>query len=299
MRFWQYYDFSVAGGTEDDPFGDFVLEAAQVALSTDNGATWKDLYVVGDEFSSGWEEVEVDLTKFLGSVVRLRFNYQLFAFNSSPRLGWLLDDIAVEMTTLPESSLTVTNNLSQASFTLRGSVTVTGEGLSMRTNLPPGQYVITWGPIPFRDTPRPQTNTLVMGVPLTVRGDYGFVDANANGISDAWEVQFFGAARNGYSGLEDSDSDRVLDRDEWQTGTVPTDPTSRLVLGAPEVLSDGRVRFQWPTVSGYEYRLETSNDLLHWLPASEVARGRGDPIRVTLPALDPRMSFFFRIAVTP
>ena len=299
LRFWQYYDFSASGGTEDDPFGDFVLEAAQVALSTDNGATWKDLYVVADEFSSGWEEVEVDLTKFLGSVIRLRFNYQLFSFNPAPRLGWLLDDIAVEMTTLPEGTLTVTNNLAQASFVLTGPVTVSGEGLTLRTNIPPGQYVVTWQPVPFHETPAPQTNTLVMGVPLTVRGDYRFVDANGNGISDAWEIRFFGSVRAGYSGGEDTDGDGVTDGVEWQMGTVPTDPLSRLMLGAPEVLSDGRVRFQWPTTPGHEYRFETSNDLFQWLPASGVTRGAGSPLGVTLPALDPRMPFFFRLVVIP
>lgn len=299
LRFWQYYDFSVSGGTEDDPFGDFVLEAAQVALSTDNGATWKDLYVAADEFSAGWEEVEVDLAKFLGSVIRLRFNYQLFSFNPAPRLGWLLDDIAVEMTTLPEGTLTVTNNLAQASFILNGPVTATGEGLTLRTNLPPGQYVVTWQPVPFYETPAPQTNTLVMGVPLTVRGDYRFGDANANGISDAWEIRYLGSVRPGYSGAEDADGDSVPDGVEWQMGTVPTDPLSRLVLREPEVLSDGRVRFQWPTVPGREYRFETSNDLFLWLPASGVTRGTGSPLGVTLPALDPRMPFFFRLLVIP
>ncbi len=299
LRFWQFYDFSVSGGTEDDPFGDFVLEAAQVAVSTDNGATWKDLYLVDGEVSPGWEEVEVDLTKFLGSVVRLRFNYQLFSFNPAPRLGWLLDDIAVEMTTLPEGAVTVVNNLAQASFALRGPVTVLGEGLTLTTNLPPGLYVVTWQPVPFHETPFPQTNTLTMGVPLVVRGDYRIADSNGNGIGDAWETRYFGAVRVGYSGREDTDGDGVPDGVEWQMGTVPTDPSSRLVLGAPEVLSDGRVRFQWPTVAGLEYRFETSSDLTRWLPASGVARGTGAPLGVTLPALDPRIPFFFRILVIP
>jgi len=241
----------------------------------------------------------VDLTKFLGSVVRLRFNYQLFSFNPAPRLGWLLDDIAVEMTTLPEGTMTVANNLSQASFTLRGPVTVLGEGLTLTTNIPPGQYVVTWQPVPFHETPPPQTNNLVMGVPLVVRGDYRIADANGNGISDTWETRYFGAVRAGYSGREDADGDGVPDGVEWQMGTVPTDPSSRLVLGAPEVLSDGRVRFQWPTVAGHEYRFETSSDLTRWLPASGVARGTGAPLGVTLPALDPRVPFFFRILVIP
>lgn len=299
LRFWQYYDFSVSGGWEDDPFGDFVLELAQVALSTDNGATWRDLYAVTDEFSFEWEEVEVDLSRYLGSVIRLRFNYQLFAFVASPRLGWLLDDIAVEMTTLPESTLTVTNNLAQAEFLISGPVDVNGVGLSLRTNIPPGDYVVTWQPVAHYVTPPPQTHTLVMSTPLTVAGHYTFPDANANGISDAWETQYFGQVLPGYTGEEDTDGDGVSDLREWQTGTHPVEAGSRFWLDPPVQLPDGRLRFEWDTVAGYEYRLETSNDLVEWLPAAAPTRATGDPLSATIPRLDPRLPFFFRIVVIP
>lgn len=299
LRFWQYYDFSVAGGSEEDPFGDFVLEAAQVALSTDNGATWKDLYFVDGEVSADWEEVEVDLTKYLGSVVRLRFNYQLFAFNPSPRLGWLLDDIAIEMNSVPESALSVSNNLMQASFVLTGPATVTGEGMTLRTNVPPGEYVITWQPVPHYTTPAPQTNVLSIGTPLTFTGRYTFADANANAISDAWETQHFGTVTPGYTGQADADGDGVSDAVEWQTGTNPVEATSRLVLEEPTQLLDGRLRFEWNTATGREYAFETSNDLETWLPAAARVRATGAPLSVTLPALDPRLPFFFRVLVTP
>ena len=299
LRFWQYYDFSVAGGSEEDPFGDFVLEAAQVALSTDNGATWKDLYLVDGEVSADWEEVEVDLTKYLGSVVRLRFNYQLFAFNLSPRLGWLLDDIAIEMNSVPESALSVSNNLVQASFVLTGPTTVTGEGMTLRTNVPPGEYVITWQPVPHYTTPAPQTNVLAVGTPLTFTGRYTFSDANSNLISDAWETQHFGTVTPGYTGQADTDGDGVSDAVEWQTGTNPVEATSRLVLEEPSQMLDGRLRFEWNTATGREYAFETSNDLETWLPAATPVRATGTPLSVTLPALDPRLPFFFRVLVTP
>ncbi|HAB16482.1 MAG TPA: hypothetical protein DCE44_08535, partial [Verrucomicrobiales bacterium] len=299
LRFWQYYDFSVTGGGEDDPFGDFVLEAAQVALSTDNGATWKDLYAVTDEVSGDWEEVEVDLTKYVGSVIRLRFNYQLFAFTPGPRLGWLLDDIAVELNTVPESALTISNNLAQAAFTLTGPTTVVGEGLLLRTNVPPGEYIVTWQPVPHYVTPVAQTNTLTANASVTLTGRYTFPDVNANNISDAWESQYFGSVNPNFTGAGDTDRDGVTDAAEWQAGTDPNLATSRLRLESPTILSDGRLRFQWETVAGRQYQFETSNDLEEWVPADAAVRATGAPLIVTLPLLDPRIPFFFRVVVTP
>jgi hypothetical protein len=299
LRFSQYYDFSVSGGSEEDPFGDFVLEGAQVALSTDNGATWRALYAVMDEFSFDWEEVEVDLTKYVGSVIRLRFNYQLFAFTPSPRLGWLLDDIAIEMTTVPESSLSVSNNLAQASFVISGPATISGAGLTLQTNVPPGEYVVTWQSVPFYQTPLAQTNTLTLGATATFSGRYTFPDANGNQLSDLWETQYFGAVTPGYQGTTDADGDGLSDATEWQAGTSPVDATSRLRLEDPKLLPDGRLRFTWSTTPGREYRFETSNDLENWLPAASPARATGEPMSTTLPALDPRLPFFFRLRVTP
>jgi len=299
LRFWQYYDFSVSGGSEDDPFGDFVLEAAQIAVTANDGATWTDVYAVGDEFSLGWEEVEVDLSRFLGSVIRVRFNYQMFAFTPGPRLGWLLDDVSVNLNVVPETLVTVTNNLAQASFEISGPAVAHGAGLSFRTNLPPGAYVITWQPVPHYFTPASQTNVLGPSGPLHFKGAYTFPDANANDLSDLWETDYFGGAASGFTGEDDSDHDGVTDRGEWVSGTDPQDIADVLRLGLPEVLSNGTLRITWPTKSGRQYLLEAANAVGGWSPVGVPARGTGEPIRISLPALDPRLPYYFRVLVTP
>ena len=299
LRFWQYYDFSQTGGSEDDPFGDFVLEAAQIAVTKDDGATWQDVYAVGDEFSAGWEEVEVDLSKFLGSVIRIRFNYQLFAFTPGPRMGWMFDDVGVELNLVPDTLVTVSNNLAQAAFVLTGPVTASGFGTQFQTNLPPGTYGITWQPVPFHDTPASQSGTLGTSGPLTFTGRYTFPDVNGNGISDLWETAYFGGVTPGFTGEGDADADGSSDRTEWAAGTNPRDAAEVLRLSTPESLPNGTFQFQWPTRPGHQYSLEVSNPLDRWAPVGVPARGTGEPMNVTLPALDPRLPYFFRVVVTP
>ncbi len=305
LTFWQNYDFTAAAGGdggEDDPFGDYVLEAAQVALTTDNGGTWKDLYTASDETSGGWEKVEVDLTRFVGKVVRFRFNYQLFSFTASDRLGWMIDDLHVGLDTVASTEVVVTNNLSQAAFTLTGPTNrvVEGTGTLFRTNVPPGIYVVAWKPVPFYTTPATRTNVLGDSTnALTFAGTYTFTDVNKNGISDAWEQQFFGAVAPGYTGLVDSDGDGARDIEEWRAGTSPKDAASRLRVSLPETLPNGTVRFTWDTSAGRLYALETSNDLLAWVRVSDLTRATGGPLSATLPALDPRLPYFFRVVVTP
>jgi len=302
LRFWQNYDFSVSGGDEDDPFGDFVLEAAQVALSSDNGATWQDLYAVTDELSFDWEEVEVDLSKFVGQVVRFRFNYQLFAFTPGARLGWMLDDISVTLNAVAPTSLLVTNNLAQAAFVLTGPAgrTVTGAGQSFRTNVPPGEWRITWQNVPYYTTPSPRTNVLGGATNVLVfTGNYRFPDVNRNSLSDFWEKAHFGSVVTGFTGRGDADSDGMSDADEWRSGTDPTDPASRFAVKTPETLPNGTVRLTWPATSGWLYWLETSNDLRTWVRVSDPVRAEEETLAATLPALDPRLPYFFRVVAVP
>jgi hypothetical protein len=302
LRFWQNYDFtSSSAGGGDDTFGDFLVEAGQVALSTDNGASWNDLYTVQNDLSDGWEQVEVDVTQFVGKVVRFRFNYQLFSFNPVARLGWLLDDFNVQLNTVASTSLVVSNNLAQASFILHGptNLVVNGAGLVFRTNVPSGTYSIEWKPVPYFITPAPMTNTLGASTnALVFTGTYTFPDKNGNGISDLWETAFFGSVNPLYTGRGDTDGDGVSDLAEFIAGTSPKDSSSVFRLKDPQTLPNGTVRLEWNTVPGRSYRLEVSTNFKLWQPVTDNLTGTGSAQSTTLPALDPHLPYFFRVWVS-
>lgn len=301
LKFWHNYDFQDVGtgGEDDGGFGDIHIEAAQIALSTNNGGTWNDIYSNQDETSLGWEEIRVDISKYVGQVVRFRFNYQMFSFNTADRLGWLIDDVAVEMNAVAETVIRVTNNLAGARFVISGSNNVAGEGREFRTNVATGPYVIAWLPVPYYVTPPSQTNVLTTNGPLVFVGTYTFPDANQNGISDLWEQQYFGRVDAIHPATTDTDGDGATDFGEFLAGTDPVRPESVLNIIGPLVQPNRTVHFEWWGVVGKEYRLEISNDLEHWVTGSDAIRGRGDTAVVSLPTLDVRLVYYFRLRVTP
>jgi hypothetical protein len=137
------------------------------------------------------------------------------------------------------------------------------------------------------------------GTNLTVvRGTFGFADANANGISDPWETRHFGGLLT-TPATGDRDGDGASERMEFQAGTDPTDRASALVLKTPRERPNRTVEIEWTTTTGREYVLEVSTDLELWQAFSQPARGDGENMIVTLPALDPRLTYLFRVRVTP
>jgi hypothetical protein len=300
LTFWHQFDFSTPDDGSDDEFGDLNIEAAQVALSTDNGATWRPLYANEDELTDGWVQESIDISQFVGQVVRFRFNYQMFSFTSRDRLGWLIDDVGVEMTSVGETGLSVSNNLAQARFVVAsGTNSWVGEGTAWKTNLPSGNYTISWAPVRFYQAPAPQSFTIGASTNLTaVRGTYGFADSNSNGLSDTWETRYFAGLLT-TDPNRDFDGDGASDRMEFLAGTDPTNRVSVLTLSSPNELPNRTVEVEWPTTEGREYLLELSTDLKVWQPFSLPARGDGETMTVTLPALDPRLTYLFRVRVQP
>lgn len=300
LTFWHQFDFSPPDDGSGDEFGDLNIEAAQVGLSTDNGATWRPLYANEEESTDGWVQESIDISQFVGQVVRFRFNYQLFSFTSRDRLGWLVDDVGVEMTSVAETGLAVTNNLAQARFVVAsGTNSWVGEGTSWKTNLPSGNYTISWAPVRFYQAPAPQAFAIGASTNRTViRGTYGFADTNTNGLSDTWETRYFAGLLN-TDPSRDFDSDGASDRMEFLAGTDPTTRASVLSLSLPAELPNRTVELKWPTTEGREYVLELSTDLKLWQPFAPPARGDGETMTVTLPALDPRLTYLFRVRVQP
>jgi hypothetical protein len=300
LKFWQYYDFTASDEGGEDDFGDFTIEIAQVAVSLDGGNSWRALYSNPEEQSDGWEEVSLDLSPFLGNVVRFRFNYQMFSFNGSERPGWFIDDVSVEMQSVAETGLVVSNSLAQARFTVvSGTNQWTGQGTVWRTNLNAGSYDISWNPVPWHVTPQPQTFVIGSSTNLTaVTGRYGVVDSNTNGIPDPWERHFFDGALLSPE-TRDADGDGADELREFMSGTDPRDADSVFTVELPVELPNRTVRVGWLALPEREYVLEVSTDLVTWTGLSESIRGTGERVEMTLPALDPRLAYLFRVRVWP
>jgi hypothetical protein len=132
LRFWQNYDFLSVG--------DFEFQLAAVAIITNIFYSPVVLYQYGEDYSGGWEEFEIDLTPYLGNAVYLVWYHFLFSIDTAPRLGWLVDDIAITTETIVPGAIQITNNLWQSIFALAGPSGRTGTGRwTAITNAAPGQ----------------------------------------------------------------------------------------------------------------------------------------------------------------
>ena len=292
LRFWHTYDFT--------PLSDMdIYEVGEVHVSTNGGNGWIPLAQFS-ETSAGWQEEEIDLTPYLGHVVRLGWYYGLFSLDTVARPGWLIDDVSVTVTNVPTGTVVVTNNLFQASFTLSGPVSRTGQGVSLLlTNAPLGEYTVTFGPVAFYNTPAAQTNTLDSTNTLVLSGQYTFADANSNGLSDAWELLFFGSVAPGRTPMTDTDRDGVPDLAEFMAGTDPTNATSFLSLLKPVSLSNHAVRLFWPAAVGHGYRVLGSTNAANWDPLTDWIRASVTNTSTTVSGLTNSSSYWFKLEVRP
>jgi len=145
LEFWHCYDF-----TDESS----IYETGEVYCTTNNGASWKLLRTFGDAVFD-WERAEIDLTPYLGRVVRIGFYYQFFTIDDKPFPGWLIDDVSISVSTAAAQfffkSMAITNGQAQLTFVApSGSYVIEGS-----TNL------VNWTPL--------QTNT-------GTSGDATFID---------------------------------------------------------------------------------------------------------------------------
>lgn len=296
LRFWHSYDFS-----EKSQFD--VFEGGEVLIFTNRLSEPIPLGSFNQgEVSAGWEEAVFDLTPYLGKVVSLAWHYVLMAFDfetSYSRPGWMVDDVSIVTTNQTRGGIVVSNNLSQATFTITGVINVSGAGRSYQlTNAPPGEYQIVWQTVPFYTTPAPQTNRLEGSNLVFFQGQYTIIDQNRNLIPDAWEQNYFGKVYPNPDIQADYDGDRFTDLAEFIAGTNPTNALSYLELPALIMQLNHTLRFDWKVSPGRAYRLQSSSNLLDWMPVSEWIMTAQTNATLILPPLNASENSF-RLEVRP
>ena len=292
LTFWHNYDFfyesefKIGEGGELQIYTNSLAQPITLATYTD--------------FTSGWEQVRIDLTPYLGNVVQFVWGYILidfsFEFYSYP--GWLIDDVSVTVENVVRGNLSVTNNIADASFTLSGPMEVDASGRSyINPNAPVGTYTCTFHPVPHYITPEPQNGLLSANSALTFQGQYTFVDSNSNSMPDSWEQENFGEISPARDLNTDTDQDGASDHAEWIAGTSPVTEASRLILAEVTILSNNRVQLTWPSVPGKSYRLLGSPNARVWEP--QAADLRADSEQASLIISQPAAAaiYFYKIEV--
>ena len=287
LRFKHNYDF-----TERSEFD--IWETGQLIIVLPGTGGYEVLGEYGFDLSGGWIDEEYDLTPYVGKVVYFVWLYQVLSMEAAPRPGWLVDDVSVQVQTLAPGSIVISNNLWQASYVLSGKQFVRGNGVQQTlTNLPPGNYTITYNPVSYYATPQPITRTLASGGQLQFTGVYTLIDSNSNGISDEWENQYFGGDVSQPT-QTDSDGDGMTDYSEFVAGTDPLNPPPAVDLDlAP--LQSGISRLEWRAVPGKQYRIQYSTNLTEWKPYSDFVTATMSTMSFDLPTPTSGGNAWFRV----
>ena len=301
LNFWHACNFST------DPSFGVPFEDGIVYISTNSAtppgnlpAAWD--YV--DTVTSGWEQADpsVDLTPWVGRTIQVVFYYEGVVFDRV--YGWTIDDISITGVTAG-GNITITKNLGQGNWSLSslssiGLVPVQSDITPSATvsNLAAGPYVVQFGDVPYYQTPNSQTNTLTAGGTLNFTGNYTFIDANHNGISDAWEQDYFGAVSTNRTQSTDTDHDGMTDYAEFIAGTNPTNAASRFYFNGESVQSNRLVQMTWTAVTNRLYQVNISSNLASWQPVTPWLQASNNST-MNYTATNAPGSSFYRVQVRP
>jgi hypothetical protein len=96
----------------------------------------------------------------------------------------------------------------------------------------------------------------------TVGGLEVFGDQDGDGLSDGWEIHYFGRTNAGNGNpYDDWDLDTFINLHEERAGTDPTRAASLLVVAHVLQLADGQLVVAWPGAEGITYTLMSTTDL--------------------------------------
>lgn len=140
--------------------------------------------------------------------------------------------------------------------------------------------------------------TLNMTV-LNVNND-NFGSYAADGLDDAWQVQYFGLNSPNADPTVDADHDSQNNLFEYTTGTLPTDPNSRffitiaLVTGQP---GQKNLNF-YPTASGRTYTAQFSPDLINWQTLTSLTSRDNGTVRTVTDLNATGTRKFYRVLIS-
>jgi len=117
--------------------------------------------------------------------------------------------------------------------------------------------------------PLTETRTVTLGGAVRLITDSGYgvesyamesvtlapVDGDSNGMADAWERTFAGAAGS-LDPAADLDGDTMSNLNEYRCGTLPNDAASVLKMVAVRPLADGKMQVSWASVAGRTYAVQ-------------------------------------------
>ena len=296
LTFWDNYNLTSG------------LEVGELGVSTNSStppASIPTLVSFTGDASGGWQQETVDLSAFAGKTIQVVWYYAGFSIFGILN-GWLIDDVSITGIAAG-GNVSITKNLGQGTWSLSslssiGLVPVqSGVAPSVTiSNLAAGPYAVEFGDVPYYQTPADQTNTLTAGGTVNFTGNYSFIDVNHNGISDAWEMDYFGSVTTNRTQFTDSDGSGMSDYGKFIAGLNPTNAASKFVFLSVTVQSNRFVQMQWAAIPGRLYQLESSTNFTGWTPLTDWLQASGSPMSYTATNFDfSRYVHMFRVQVRP
>jgi len=289
LTFWDSFDFTSG------------LEFGQLGISTNSSTPPMNIPTLVDYSglaAPDWEQESVDLTAFVGQSIQVVWYYAGVQFGS-PLNGWLVDDVSITGIA-GGGTIVVNKNIAQGTFSVTGPLNqYSGSGLTTTIkNAAPGLYTIQFGDVAFYQTPAQQTNTLTLNGTLNFNAAYTFIDANHNGISDAWENYYFGSVSTNRTQSTDTDHDGMSDYAEFIAGTNPTNAASNLRFLTMTEGTNHLVTLQWSAIPGRIYQVQLSTDLHAWAPVTDWLQAQVSPMSYTA-TNNPLGPHLYRVQVRP
>jgi len=301
LHFYDTYDFS------QEIFG-YPIEDGGILIRTNFSVApaYGSVPVAADFIGlavPAWEYETVDLTPWVGKTIQVVFYYQGVAI-FDPLKGWLVDDISITGV-VAGGNVSLTKNLGQGNWVLSshsslGLVPVQSGTARFITisNLPPAEYVVQFGDVPYYQAPPAQTNTLVVDGSLNFTGNYTFPDANSNGISDSFERNYFSSVSTNRTNVTDTDGDGMTDYAEFIAGTNPADAASRFYFTGETIQRNGLVQLQWTVVPNRLYQVYSSSNLSNWVTNTDWMQAATNPV-MSYTATNTGGARFYRVQVLP